>query len=107
VIYHEIIYDVVMKKTPPPRCPLLKGQGGNVPALRRLCIPLSAVTVSLHYLPRYLRSTVTCGKTPTSYCYAMKTNSRKIRSQVWQPTSAGKGADMSELQAHHCMTPEQ
>jgi len=37
----------------------------------------------------------------------MKTNSRKIRSQVWQPTSAGKGADMSELQAHHCMTPEQ
>jgi len=28
--------------------------------------PLSAVTVSLHYLPRCLHSTVTCGKTPTT-----------------------------------------
>jgi len=37
----------------------------------------------------------------------MRTNSRTIRSQVWQPASAGKGADMSELQAQHCMTPEQ
>ena len=27
-------------------------------------VPLSAVTVSLHYLPRYLRSTPACGKTP-------------------------------------------
>jgi len=27
---------------------------------------LSAVTVSLHYLPRCLRSTVTCGEAPTS-----------------------------------------
>jgi len=27
---------------------------------------LSAVTVSLHYLPRSLRSTVTCGEAPTS-----------------------------------------
>jgi len=25
------------------------------------------------------------------------------RSKVSQPASAGKGADMSELQAHHCM----
>jgi len=33
-------------------------------------------------------------------------NSRTIRSQVWQPVSAGKGADMSELQAHRCTTPE-
>ena len=40
-------------------------------------------------------------------CYAIKTNSRTIRSQVTQPASAGKGADMSELQAHHCMTPDQ
>jgi len=29
--------------------------------------PLLAVTVSLNYLPRCLRSKVTCGKTPTSY----------------------------------------
>ena len=35
-------------------------------------------------------------------CYAIKTNSRKIRSRLSQPTSAGKGGDMSELQAHHC-----
>jgi len=33
----------------------------------------------------------------------MKANSKRIRSQVWQPASAGKGVDMSELQAHHCM----
>jgi len=32
------------------------------------------------------------------------TNSRTILSQ---PASTGKGADMSELQAHHCMTSEQ
>ena len=38
------------------------------------------------------------------YCYAIKTNSRKIRSRLSQPTSAGKGGDMSEPQAHHCMT---
>jgi len=37
------------------------------------------------------------------YCYAIKTNSRKIRSRLSQPASAGKGGDMSELQAHHCM----
>ena len=36
----------------------------------------------------------------------MKTNSRTIGSQVSQPASTGKGADMSELQAHHGMTPE-
>jgi len=37
------------------------------------------------------------------YCYAIKTNSRKIRSRLSQPTSAGKGGNMSELQAHHRM----
>jgi len=81
-------------------------------------LPLLAVIVSPHYLPRCLRSTVTCGKTPTistwseplkicchCYCCTIKTNSRTIRLQVWQPASAGQGADMSELQAHHCMTP--
>jgi len=37
----------------------------------------------------------------------MKTNSKTILSQVWQPASAGKEADMSELQAYHCIKPEQ
>jgi len=37
----------------------------------------------------------------------MKTNSKTIRSQIWQPAPAGKGADTSELQSYHCMTPEQ
>jgi len=40
-------------------------------------------------------------------CYVIKTNCRTIRSQVVQPASAGGGANMSELRAHHCMTPEQ
>jgi len=38
------------------------------------------------------------------YCYAIKTNNRTIRSRHSQPTSAGKGGDTSELQAHHCIT---
>jgi len=33
--------------------------------LKLRALPLTAVTVSLHYLPRCLRSIVTCGKTPT------------------------------------------
>jgi len=41
------------------------------------------------------------------YCYAIRTNTRTIRSQVWQPASAGKGAGIGQLQPHHCMTPEQ
>jgi len=44
--------------------PLLKGQGVNASALRLPCLSLSAVTISLHYLPRCLRLTVTCGKMP-------------------------------------------
>jgi len=36
----------------------------------------------------------------------MKTSSRTICSQVLQLTSAGKGADMSEPQAYHCMATE-
>jgi len=35
------------------------------------------------------------------------TNSRTIRSHVSNPASAGKGADMSEMQAHHSMILEQ
>jgi len=38
-------------------------------------------------------------------CYynVTKTHSRTIRKLVSQPSSAVKGADMSELQSHHCM----
>jgi len=38
------------------------------------------------------------------YCYVIKNNSRTIHSRLSQPTSAGKGGNMSELQAHHRMT---
>jgi len=83
-------------------------------------LPLSAVTVSLHYLPRCLRSTVPCRKTLIAviskltsedllprYCYAIQNNSRTFRSQVSQPTFPGKWTDMNELQAHRCKGPEQ
>jgi len=33
------------------------------------------------------------------------TNGKTIRLQVWQLASAGKAAELSELQAHHCVTP--
>jgi len=33
-------------------------------------LPLSAVSVSLHYLPRCLRSIATCGKTPTTVTWS-------------------------------------
>ena len=44
-----------------------------------------------------------CERLLSCYCYATKTNSRTIPEQVSQPASAGKGADMSELQSHHCV----
>jgi len=37
----------------------------------------------------------------------MKANFRTIRTQVSQPASAGNVADMSELQAQNCMTPQE
>jgi len=64
---------------------------------------LSAVTVSLHYLPRCLCSIVTCGKTPTIVTWTASSkicwhvivtqHSRTIRSRISQPASAGKEAD--------------
>ena len=63
------------------------------PCCQDICIPQQAAI---------------CGKTPTivtwserCYCCAIKTNSRRIRSQV----CPRNGADISELQAHHCTTP--
>jgi len=40
------------------------------------------------------------------YFYAVKTNDKAIRLPVSQPASTGKGANMSEMQAHHCMKAE-
>jgi len=50
-----------------------------------------------------MRSTVTCGKTPTTL-----TSSGALKSccHVIVTQSAGKEKDMSELQTHHYMTPE-
>ena len=75
---------------------------------------LSAVTVLLHYLPKmsmfnshirqkayYHNLKWTFEDLLPCYCYAMKINSRTIHSQVSQSASAGKGADMSEQQAHY------
>jgi len=61
LINHKIVY----KDTSAAVVPFLKDQGA-MPPLSGPCLPLSAVTVSLHYLPRSLRSTVACGKTPTN-----------------------------------------
>jgi len=70
-------------------------------------------------LPRCLGSIVTCGKTPTTATwsapeplkncclYTIKTNSKTNRSHVSQPASASKVALMNDLEAHHCITPEQ
>jgi len=41
------------------------------------------------------------------YCYAAKSNSRTMRSQVSQRESADEGTNLSALQAHHCIIPEQ
>ena len=41
------------------------------------------------------------------YCYSVKINSRTIITQVTQPSSAGKGANMTKLQTHHCMAPKE
>jgi len=81
---------------------------------------LSAVTVSLHLLPYmsanncqmyqnvcYRNLKWTFEYLLPCYRHAMKTNIRTIRLQVSQPASADKWVDMSELQAHHCITPGQ
>jgi len=53
-------------------------------------LPLSVVSVSLHYLPRCLHSIVTCGKTPTTIiwsasskicCHVIVTQQRPILEQ--------------------------
>jgi len=56
---HVKSYNYLWKDTFAPVVPRLKSQGFNATALQRPCLPLSAFTASLHYLPR-----VTCDKTP-------------------------------------------
>jgi len=88
--------------------------------VKRRGLPLSTVTVLLHYQPNtsafisHIRQNAffrnfkwTLEDLLPCYCCATKISSRAIYSKVLQPASAGKGADMSELQAHHCMTSEQ
>jgi len=48
---------------------------------------LSAVTVSLHYLPRCLRSIVTCGKTHTMATYTKCIQGCQVQvNKKWQTT---------------------
>jgi len=54
-----------MKKTPLYPLSFFVKSGGIATAFWSPCLPLLAVTVSKHYLPRCLRSTVTCGRGKT------------------------------------------
>jgi len=112
LIYHEIMYDAVINKTPRPVGPLLKGQGAMPRSPASLLTAISshrlvAFPSKMSAFISHMRQKVhnrnlkwTIDLLPC-YCYTTKTNSRIIRFQVWQPASAGKGADMKELQAHH------
>ena len=88
LINHKITYE----KTPFPLLPSFESQEFNTTALRHPCLPLSAFTASLRYLPGCLRSRVTCDKTPNIVTrseywkfflpccyYTIKTNSKTIR----------------------------
>jgi len=57
--------------------------------------------VNYRNLKRTFKDSLPC------YCYATKSNSITMRSQVRQLEYADEGVDMSGLQAHHCITPEQ
>ena len=115
----EIIYDAVMKKTPPLQLLLFWKDRGAVPPLFGVpayryqhsvsrcitcqdgCVQQSHAEKRINYrnMKWTLEDWLPCN------CYAMKTKGTTIRSQVSQPASEGKGADMSELQTHHCMIP--
>ena len=89
-------------------------------SIKLRAIPLSADTVSLHYLPKmsafnsHMRQNANYRnlKLPfedlfSCYCDATEINSRTSSSQISKSAVADKGADTSETQTHHCMTPEQ
>jgi len=99
-------------------CMRLTVRGLDIAGINLRALPLSAVTVSLHYLRRCLRliATSTCDKKANHrdlqrifeyllqcYCYATKANSRTVRSRVSPSASAGEEADLVNCNAHNCM----
>jgi len=77
-------------------------------------LPLSAVTVSLHYLSRHLHSIVTYHPNLKCifedflpcYCYATKAKVEQFTLE-FRNLLYRQGADMSELQAHNCILSKQ
>jgi len=82
-------------------------------------LPLSAVTVSLHYLPRRLHSMVTCGKTPSTItwsasskiCWHVIVTQQRPMVEQFAPEFRNlplqARSDTSELQAHNYMFSKQ
>jgi len=77
---------------------------------------LSAVIVSLHYLQQmssfssHMRQNAYSSNLKWTFVAMLLQRNKgrfsTIRSQVSQPASAGNVADMSDLQAQKCMTPQ-
>jgi len=104
LVYYE---DAVMTKTPPPVALFWKVRRAIHRVLWRPCLPYQQSSrciirqdvcvqqshaekhINYHNLKWTLEGLLPC------CCYTIKTNIRTILSQVWQPASAGKGADMS------------
>jgi len=69
----------------------------TVPLLAALPAKMSALNSLMQQNACYRNIKWTFANLLPCYCYAIKTNSRLIRSRLSQPTSAGKGGDMREL----------
>jgi len=76
--------------------------------------PLSTLTAWLHYLPRCVRSIVTCGITPTPPWHDVHLRKfvamlllRKKTLQSFATCFCRQRSGFSELQAHHCVLPKQ
>jgi len=84
------------KDTFAPVVPRLKGQGFNATVLRRSCLLLTAVTVSMSAFKSHMQQNAqyrnlkwTFEDLLPCYYYTIKTTSKSIRSQVWQLDPAG------------------
>ena len=97
-------------KAPPSQLPPFWKIRGHLSAIRRSWSLSRCITCKI-----CLRSIVTCGKTPSTviwtydeslpcHCYALKANSRTMRSQVSRHESAAKRVGLIELQAHTART---